>query len=113
MPFSSHMDITDEGIARITLSGDLDASVAAAFKADIEAAASRGAKRLVLLMQDLQYMSSAGLRALIFAKQKMGPNTDIYVVGAREPVLETMRMTGFMHSVVSLPEYDAAAIETL
>jgi anti-anti-sigma factor len=56
-------------------------------------------------------MASAGLRVLIFAKQKLGSSTDIYVVGARPSIVETLEMTGFQHSVVMLPQYDAAQIE--
>lgn len=83
MAFDVSLEMTDSGIAKITLSGELDASVASMFKNKVEEAASLQAKRLVLLMQDLEYMSSAGLRALVFAKQKMGADVDIYVVGAQ------------------------------
>lgn len=113
MAFDVSLDMTDQGIAKMTLSGELDASVAPAFRAEIESAAAQQAKRLVLLMHDLEYMASAGLRALVFAKQKMGGDVDIYVVGAQESVVETIRMTGFHYSVVMLDEYDAAEIENL
>ena len=113
MAFNVNLQMTDTGIAKITLAGELDASVAPAFRTEIENAAAKQAKRLVLLMNDLDYMSSAGLRTLVFAKQKMPPGVDIYVVGAQEPVMETIQMTGFHHCVVALDKYDATKIETL
>ena len=113
MAFNVSLQMTDTGIAKITLAGELDASVAAAFRSEIENAAGQGAKRLVLLMEQLDYMASAGLRALVFAKQKMGSQVDIYIVGAQESVMETIEMTGFHHSVVILDSYDAAEIENV
>ena len=113
MAFNATLEMTDKGIAKMTLSGELDASVTPAFRTEIENAAAQQAKRVVLLMQDLEYMASAGLRVLIFAKQKMGRDVDIYVVGAQETVMETIEMTGFHHSVIVLDEYDAAEIENI
>lgn len=113
MAFKVSLEMTDKGIAKMTLSGELDAGTAAAFRTEVEKAVAQQAKRLVLLMQDLEYMASAGLRVLIFAKQKMGADVDLYMVGAQELVMETIQMTGFHHSIVVLDEYDAAQIENI
>lgn len=110
MSFSVTSEVKN-GIARVTLAGELDASTAAEFRSEVEKVAADKPRRLVLMMPDLEFMASAGLRVLIFAKQKMGSGTDIYVVGARPGIVETLEMTGFQHSVVMLPEYDAAQIE--
>lgn len=91
-------------VAKVTLAGDLDGSSAQIFKEEIEKLPMDGLKRLVLLMQDLDYMASAGLRVLIFAKQKL-THIDLYVVGAQEMVLDTIEKTGFHHSVIVQAEY--------
>jgi len=111
--FEVDLEVTGMASAKITLSGEMDGTMAPQFKTTVEGAAAQGAKRLVLLMSGLSYMSSAGIRVLIFAKQKMGAGVDIYVVGAQEQIVDTLEMTGLQHSVVMLDEYDAKAIEAL
>ena len=98
MAFDAKLVMKDK-VAMITLSGSLDASSAPSFKEIIEQAAVQSPPRLVLLMNDLEFLASAGLRVLIFAKQKMGAVVDIYVVGSQGPVLGTLEMSGFHHSV--------------
>lgn len=110
MAFSATLE-TKNTTAVITLIGELDASTAPLFKAEVEKAAAEKAKTLVLMMQDLDYMASAGLRVLIYTKQKMGVDTDIYVVSPQEMVLETLEKTGFIQSVIVVN--DAAEIGKL
>jgi anti-anti-sigma factor len=104
---------TNNGIAKVALVGELDASVAGEFRNAIEDVAAGQPKRVVLLLNDLTFIASAGLRVLIFAKQKLGSAVDLYVVGAHDAVLETLTMTGFHHSVILLDSYDAAEIENI
>src|SRR5215831_12264923 len=106
MAFSATLTV-DSGIAKITMWGELDASMAPVFQREVEKAQAQKPKRLVLLMSELEYISSAGLRALVFVKQKMGPSVDVYVVGAPPQVMETIQMTGFDRSIIALDTYDA------
>lgn len=110
MAFNVLLDMIDSNIGKITLVGELDASVAPLFRENVEKVVAAGATKLVLLMSGLSYMSSAGLRTLIFAKQKMGVNTDVFIIGAQPSILETLEMTGFDKSVILLNEYDAVQI---
>jgi anti-anti-sigma factor len=110
MAFESTLEMKND-IALISLTGELDASVAQTFRDRIEEASANKARKLVLMLSGLDYMSSAGLRTLVFAKQKMGAAVTIYVVGAQPQVVEPIRQTGFHHSVVMLDSYDAAVIE--
>lgn len=100
-----------DGIAIITLVGELDAVAAGEFRTAVEEVAEANPRRMVLLIDQLTFMASAGLRVLVFTKQKMGADVDLYVVGAHDAVLETITMTGFHHSVIMLDEYDAVEIE--
>lgn len=93
-------------VVMITLQGELDASAAPSFRDKIDEAAAMNPDKLLLMMQDLSFMASAGLRVLVFARQKMGGDIDIYVVGAQEAVAETIEMTGFHHSVTMVDSYD-------
>ncbi|MEM8778189.1 MAG: anti-sigma factor antagonist [Cyanobacteria bacterium P01_G01_bin.49] len=95
---------TTNNTAKIILAGELDGNNADQFKAKIEEVAALNPQRLILLMNDLEYMASAGLRILIFAKQKMGKDVDIYIIGAKEMVLDTIEKTGFHHSVILLKD---------
>ncbi len=107
-------NITSEmnnGIARLNLHGDLDGMVAELFRDEVSKASALTPRRIVFDMTDLAYMSSAGLRVLVFARQKMGSDVDIFVIGANEGVAETIEMTGFHYSVTMLDTYDASQIE--
>lgn len=104
MAFNVTLETIDD-VAKITLSGELDRKAAPLFQEQVEKAAEQDLKKLVLMMQDLEYMASAGLRVLVLAKQKMGKDVDIYIVGAQEMVVDTIEKTGFNQSVIMLDEY--------
>jgi anti-anti-sigma factor len=95
----------DNGVAKITLVGELDASVAGKFKETIEQAAAQNPKRLVLFLEGLDFMASAGLRVLVFAKQKMRSDVPIYIIGCQPPVLSSLEMSGFQKSVYLQDSY--------
>ncbi|AFY61253.1 anti-sigma factor antagonist [Synechococcus sp. PCC 6312] len=96
-------------LGKVTLIGELDGSTAPLFKEKIEEIAKAEIKRLVLLMAELEYMSSAGLRVLIFAKQKMGTSVNIYIVGAQEMVQDTIDQTGLHQSFYLVDTFDFAS----
>ena len=109
-----HATLTlDADIAKITMSGELDASMAPVFQREVERAVDHKVKRLVLLMSELEYIASAGLRVLVFTRQKMGPGVDIYVVGAQQQVMDTLQMTGFDRSIIAIATYDTGMLEPL
>lgn len=98
MSFSANLHIENDK-AIIELTGELDASVAGEFKTQVEEVANGDIKTLELDMTNLEYMASAGLRVLVFAKQKMGANVEVNVVKPQEMVLETIKKAGLQHSL--------------
>ena len=74
-------------------------------KRRVEKVAEAKPKRLVFDMSELEFMASAGLRVLIFARQKMGAGVSLYVIGSHGPVLNTLTMSGFHHSVILQDTY--------
>jgi anti-anti-sigma factor len=104
MAFSSTLE-TSDSTAVITLAGELDAASAPLFRDEVERAAGQKIGRLVLMLRELDYMASAGLRVLIFAKQKMGPGVDIYLISPQPQVLDTLQKTGFDRSCIVQETY--------
>jgi anti-anti-sigma factor len=92
-------------VFRIYLRGELDASTAPQFRRAIDEAVPYQPKNLELAVHGLDYLSSAGLRVLVYAQQKLGPATHIYVIGAREAVREVFMLTGFHNSVILADDY--------
>ena len=91
--------------AKMTLAGELDSLSARVFQTEIEKIANQPINELVLFMEKLDFMSSAGLRVLIFSKQKVGSHLAIYIVKPQELILDTLEKTGLHHSVNIVDEY--------
>ncbi len=108
MSFEANLEINND-TAIITLEGELDASVAPQLKDKVEQAAGTSVKHLFLKMEKLEYMASAGLRVLVFAKQKMGSDVELKLVGTQEMVRDTIEKAGFQYSVTFVKEYEAVA----
>jgi anti-anti-sigma factor len=57
-------------------------------------------EELRIIANKLTFMSSAGLRALVFAKQKMPHSSRLIVVGAAEPIADVIVKTGLSSAVM-------------
>jgi len=99
MTFHSSSHISD-GVATIRISGELLARSAGQLNRLINEVAEQRPTRVVFLMADLTRLSSAGLRSLVFAHQRLGRSVEIVLVGARPEVAEMIRHTGLDQSVV-------------
>ncbi|MBN3921862.1 AGE family epimerase/isomerase [Nostoc sp. NMS4] len=101
------------GTAKISLTGLLDANGVVHFQEAIAKATAQPINRLVLLLQDLECITTAGLRSLIFAKQKLGSDVELYMVGAPENVKQFLMMSAFCDSVTVLDKYETTEMATV
>lgn len=104
MEFKITSEVIDN-VAKLTLTGELDSLSARAFQKEIEKVALESPTALVLDLEHLSFMSSAGLRVLIFSKQKMGVGLTIYILKPQEPIVDTLEKTGLHHSVNIVDTY--------
>lgn len=86
-------------VAKITMAGDVDSATAPKFMKEVNKIAAQAPKKLALFMEDLNFMSSAGLRVIIFAKQKLGADSSIYLIKPQEQIVDSLEKTGFLLSV--------------
>jgi anti-anti-sigma factor len=92
--------VASGGVTVITLEGELDSISAPLFRSEVQRVTElEPVERLFLDMTALTYLSSAGLRGLVFARQKMRDDVDLVLVGVSGAVEQTIRMVGFHHSV--------------
>lgn len=99
----------ESNVAKLTLAGRLDANTAGQFKVEIEKLAEIRPATVALYVHELEYMASAGIRMLVFTKQKLGAGVDVYVIGAQEQIVHTLEMTGVDKSVILAETFELAA----
>ena len=91
--FQYEMTVADE-VVEIHLHGQLTAGNVTKLSGEVKTLVGKPIKKLVFYAQDLEYIASAGLRVIIFLKQKIGEQADIYFIGGQEAVLEVITMSG-------------------
>ena len=87
------------GEATVALVGRLDTTTAPALDKTINEDLC-DVKHLVLDVQGLEYISSAGLRVLLGAQKKLQKIGSMKVTNVRDEVMEVFEMTGFADILV-------------
>jgi anti-anti-sigma factor len=96
--FSARLNIS-KGVATLVLTGDLDHVALPFLMQKLDEVVQAQPERLVLKTGDLQQMTTAAARALIFAKQKMRTDQDVQISGANEGIKDLLNKTEFAESV--------------
>ena len=109
MPFQNNLSWVDNDTAKIVLEGELDAASATLFKDTVEKAASGKPKRLVLHLEKLTFMASAGLRVLLGAvKAARRLGGDLRVAAAQPRVERVLALSGFTGILRCYPDVPSA-----
>jgi anti-anti-sigma factor len=82
--------------AVVILKGKLDYATAGNLMDELRTLEGTGVKRIDFECADLEYISSAGIRAMVYAKQKIGRNAqvDVYLHQASKLVQDIFTATG-------------------
>lgn len=91
---SNYNMIIEDKTVKITLSGNLDAKNAPSLSEELKKLIGQDINKIIFIANDLEYISSAGLRVIIFSKQKLGDDVTLEMVGAQEAILEVIEMSG-------------------
>ncbi|MFM7314838.1 MAG: STAS domain-containing protein [Cyanobium sp.] len=91
----------------ITLTGDVDTKTAPALLDALTALQLASIPELRVEMVQVGFLSSAGLRALVFAKQKMSHSSRLILVGTSTDVAEVIIKTGLDQAITLVADHDS------
>lgn len=79
----------------LELSGRLDTVTAPQLEEELRSSLD-GVTQLTIDFKDLAYISSAGLRVLLFAQKTMNKQGSMVITNVNETVMEVFEITGFI-----------------
>ncbi len=87
----------ENGELLVILEGSLDTLTAGDFDKKLTEALSDDVQRIIMDVKDVQYISSAGLRTILAAQQRMEDDDldGVLVINANEIVRDIFSVTGF------------------
>jgi anti-anti-sigma factor len=84
----------------LVLNGDVDTKTAPELLGHLTSLELHALEQLRLDLIEVDFVSSAGLRAIVFAKQKMPHSSRLYLIGPSSEIVETITKTGLAQAVV-------------
>jgi anti-sigma B factor antagonist len=97
-----------EGVAVVTIGGEIDLSTAPAFEAAIAGALDDDPPVLVIELSEVRFMASVGLRILAATQEKVSKSARVAIVADNPATSRPMQLTG-LDKVLSLyPTLDDA-----
>ena len=84
-----------EDVTEIALIGRLDTTTAPELDEELKNLFADGVKNLVIDLKQLEYISSAGLRELLFAQKNIKEDGKMVIRNVNEEIMEVFDITGF------------------
>jgi anti-sigma B factor antagonist len=97
-----------EGVAVVSIGGEIDLSTAPAFEAVIAEALDEDPPALVIELSAVIFMASVGLRILAGTQEKVGKSIQIAVVADNAAASRPMQLTGLDKLMSLYPTLDEA-----
>jgi anti-sigma B factor antagonist len=97
-----------EGVAVISIGGEIDLSTAPAFEAAIAGALDDDPPVLVIELSEVRFMASVGLRILAAAHEKVSKSARVAIVANNPATSRPMQLTGLDKVIRLYPTLDDA-----
>ena len=86
----------NEDVTDIALVGRLDTTTAPDLEKELKELFEQGTSQLSLNFEQLDYISSAGLRVLLFAQKSLSENGKMTIRNVKPEIMEVFDITGFV-----------------
>ena len=97
-----------DGVAVVSIGGEIDLSTAPAFEAVITEALEEDPPALVIELSEVIFMASVGLRILAATQEKVGKSIQLAVVADNPAASRPMQLTGLDKLISLYPTLDEA-----
>jgi anti-sigma B factor antagonist len=107
-----NISVNDQGgVSVVHFEGNLDTNTAPEAQDSLDRLGAEGVKKIIVNFQDLDYISSAGLRVLLATAKKMSASGgNLRICGLNETVNEVFEISGFS-MILSVFGTEAEALE--
>jgi len=96
----NQFEVKQEGTTlNVVLCDQLSTANAPALMEELNKFKNQGLQKIVFDATKLTYIASSGIRAIIFAKQKLGGNPEIEFVNCNKEIYGVFEMTGIQNYI--------------
>ena len=89
-------EIEHGNTTNITVAGKLDFANAPSLMEALSELKGKDISKIVFNCEELSYISSAGIRVIVFAKQKLSPDMEVVISKASNEVIEILEICGII-----------------